>query len=95
MEIVNSGIQPLQNIAVLAKIGDEFKQDRKAWAQFWIRKGMAAYEQIVATSAGKYSVGDEVSFADACIVPQAYACAKHEISLDDYPTIKKLVANLS
>ncbi|TNV75697.1 hypothetical protein FGO68_gene17391 [Halteria grandinella] len=94
VEIVNSAIQPMQNIAVLDKISGEFKQDRKAWAQLWIRKGMAAFEQIVSTSAGKYSVGDEVTFADACIIPQVYACSRFEISLDEYPTIKRVVENL-
>ena len=76
------------------KIGDEFKQDRKAWAQLWIRKGLTAYEQILTSSHGKYSVGDEVTFADAAIIPQAYACGRFEISLDDFPLTKQVVENL-
>ncbi len=58
VEVINSGIQPLQNISVLAKVGDEYKQDRKEWAQTYISKGMAAFEEIVATSRGRYCVGD-------------------------------------
>ena len=69
VEIINSGVQPLQNVSVLAKIGDEYKQDRKEWAQTYIKKGLAAFEEIVATSRGKYCVGDEVTFADACLIP--------------------------
>ena len=39
-EIINSGIQPLQNLEVLNKIEDDFKGDKKAWVQFFIRKGL-------------------------------------------------------
>ena len=31
MEIVNSAIQPLQNLEVINKIEEEYKGDRKAW----------------------------------------------------------------
>lgn len=35
-EIINSGIQPLQNLAVLKKVGDEKKVE---WAAHFITKG--------------------------------------------------------
>lgn len=40
MEIVNSGIQPLQNVSVLNMVEVEYKGDRKKWAQAWISKGI-------------------------------------------------------
>ena len=40
-EMINSGIQPLQNLRVLNKVGDWCgDNDKKAeWAKFWIHKG--------------------------------------------------------
>ncbi len=39
-DIVNSGIQPLQNLSVITKYSSE--PDKKVeWANFWISKGLA------------------------------------------------------
>ena len=47
VEIINSGIQPLQNLPVLAKVGDEYKQDKMEFAATFIRRGMTAFEELV------------------------------------------------
>ena len=40
-ELINSGIQPLQNIYVLNKIGTEFSADaKKPWAVHFIARGL-------------------------------------------------------
>ena len=87
VEIINSGIQPLQNLGVLNALG-ELGLDKKSWAQKWIIKGLTAFEEVLQTSKGKYCVGDEVTFADACLIPQIYACGRFEVSLDPYPLLK-------
>ncbi len=47
--------------------------DRKAWAQTTIIKGLTAIEALLAESAGKYCVGDEITLADVFLAPQLYA----------------------
>lgn len=69
IEIICSGIQPLQNLIVLIHVGEEKK---KEWAQHWITRGFRAVEKALSTSAGKYCVGDEISMADCCLVPQVF-----------------------
>jgi len=69
VEIICSGIQPLQNLIVLIHVGEEKK---KEWAQHWITRGFRAVEKALSTSAGKYCVGDEISMADCCLVPQVF-----------------------
>ncbi|RXN11326.1 maleylacetoacetate isomerase isoform X2 [Labeo rohita] len=54
-DIIASGIQPLQNLYVLQKIGEEKVQ----WAQHFINRGFDALEPILKQTAGKYCVGDE------------------------------------
>lgn len=77
--IIISGIQPLQNIGVLNQMGHYLGEKEKAWSQHWIVKGFNAIEKLLKFSAGKYCVGDEITFADCCLVPQVYnarRCAK-------------------
>ncbi len=63
-------------------------QDKKAWAQKWITKGLTAIEEVLQTSSGKYCVGDDVTFADACLIPQLFSAARFDVSVDPYPRIK-------
>ncbi|KAM9646576.1 maleylacetoacetate isomerase isoform 4-T6 [Trichechus inunguis] len=66
-DLIASGIQPLQNLSVLKQVG---KENQLAWAQNVISSGFNALEKILQSTAGKYCVGDEVSMADLCLVPQ-------------------------
>lgn len=68
-EVITAGIQPLQNLVVLIHVGEEKK---KEWAQHWITRGFRAVEKLLSTSAGKFCVGDEVTMADCCLVPQVF-----------------------
>ncbi|XP_012869472.1 PREDICTED: maleylacetoacetate isomerase [Dipodomys ordii] len=65
-DLISSGIQPLQNLSVLKQMGD----NPQPWAQKVIISGFDALEKILQSTAGKYCVGDEVSMADLCLVPQ-------------------------
>lgn len=69
VEIICSGIQPLQNRIVLEHLG---KEASMAWAQHWISRGFRGLEGVLAASSGKYCVGDEISMADCCLVPQVF-----------------------
>ncbi|XP_029982848.1 maleylacetoacetate isomerase isoform X2 [Sphaeramia orbicularis] len=85
-DIIASGIQPLQNLYVIQKIGTEKVQ----WAQHFINRGFQALEPILKQTAGKYCVGDEVSMADICLVPQVYNAERFKVDMDQFPTIKRL-----
>lgn len=67
VELICSGIQPLQNVSVLDHIG---KDQSLQWAQHWISRGFQGLEKVLSHSAGKFCVGDELSMADICLVPQ-------------------------
>jgi maleylpyruvate isomerase len=91
-ELVNSGIQPLQNLSVMQHVKRELGQDDKAWSVHWISRGMAALQQSVQESAGRYCVGDSVSFADVCLVPQLYACRRFGVDPAAYPVLARIEA---
>uniref|UniRef100_A0A667Y0Y0 Maleylacetoacetate isomerase n=1 Tax=Myripristis murdjan TaxID=586833 RepID=A0A667Y0Y0_9TELE len=85
-DLIASGIQPLQNLYVIQKIGAEKVQ----WAQHFIERGFQALEPILKETAGKYCVGDEISMADICLVPQVYNAERFKVDVGKYPTIKRL-----
>uniref|UniRef100_A0A3Q3E3K0 maleylacetoacetate isomerase n=1 Tax=Labrus bergylta TaxID=56723 RepID=A0A3Q3E3K0_9LABR len=87
-DIIASGIQPLQNLYVIQKIGAEKVQ----WSQHFIDRGFQALEPLLKQTAGKYCVGDEVriSMADICLVPQVYNAERFKVDMEQYPTIKRL-----
>ncbi|XP_037096706.1 maleylacetoacetate isomerase isoform X1 [Syngnathus acus] len=85
-DLIASGIQPLQNLHVIQKIGAEKVQ----WAQYFINRGFEALEPLLKQTAGKYCVGDEISMADVCLVPQVYNAERFKVDLSLYPTIQRL-----
>lgn len=93
-EAIVSGIQPLQNLSVLRKYGDGDLAKAKPWAVFWMEKGFAALEQMLQLSAGKYCVGDQVSFADCCLVPQVANLTRFGIDIKRYPVAQRVYENL-
>lgn len=91
-QIINSGIQPIQNLKV-QQFHSEDKEKQKEWARHWIKKGLQAYETLVQETAGKFSYGDETTMADLFLIPQCYNAERYEVSLKDFPTIAKINAN--
>uniref|UniRef100_A0A669D3S0 maleylacetoacetate isomerase n=1 Tax=Oreochromis niloticus TaxID=8128 RepID=A0A669D3S0_ORENI len=85
-DLIASGIQPLQNLYVIQKMGAEKMQ----WSQHFINRGFQALEPILKQTAGKYCVGDEISMADICLVPQVYNAERFKVDMGKYPTIKRL-----
>ncbi|XP_053701591.1 maleylacetoacetate isomerase isoform X2 [Synchiropus splendidus] len=85
-DMIASGIQPLQNLHVIQKIGAE----KVPWAQYFINRGFQALEPVLKQTAGVYCVGDEISMADVCLVPQVYNAERFKVDMDQYPTIKRV-----
>ena len=90
-EVVNSGIQPLQNTWPMKRLS-ELGVESRGWAREVMAKGFAALEVAVGEVAGTYSVGDEVSFADVCLVPQLYNARRFELDLSGFPTLVRVEA---
>ena len=91
VQIVNSGIQPLQNLIVLDRIGDD-KDRRSSWMLHFMARGLAAWEALAASfaSAGPYAFGDHFTVADAVLIPQLYASRRVGLDLSPYPTILRV-----
>uniref|UniRef100_A0A2I3GPI9 Maleylacetoacetate isomerase n=1 Tax=Nomascus leucogenys TaxID=61853 RepID=A0A2I3GPI9_NOMLE len=86
-DLIAGGIQPLQNLSVLKQVGEEIQL---TWAQNAITSGFNALEQILQSTAGIYCVGDEVTMADLCLVPQVANAERFKVDLTPYPTISSI-----
>ncbi|XP_017074600.2 probable maleylacetoacetate isomerase 1 [Drosophila eugracilis] len=91
VELICSGIQPLQNIAVQNHLG---KDEGLKWAQHWISYGFRGLETVLSQSAGKFSVGNELTMADLCLVPQVRNARRYKVDLSPYPTTVRLYQEL-
>lgn len=88
--LIASGIQPLQNTSVQLHVENVLHADGGAWVKHWVERGLAAVEALARESAGTFAVGDAVSIADACIVPQLAFARRFGLDLAPYPTLVAL-----
>ncbi len=88
-EIVNSGTQPIQNLRVLQAI-EKIGGDKKEWGRRWITSGLEALEAEAEPLAGRYMVGDRVSVADICLVPQIFNARRFDVDLERFPTLMRV-----
>lgn len=91
-ELVNSGIQPLQNLAVLQRVQSEYQADSKAWAAPWVQRGLEAFQAALAGSPGPYCLGTQPTFADVCLVPQLYGARRFGVDLTPFARLTQIEA---
>jgi maleylpyruvate isomerase len=85
-ELVASGIQPLQNLSVTEHL-DELGQDSKAWLRHWVGRGIVSFDETARETRGAFCVGDHVSWADVCLIPQLYSARRFGIDLSQVPAL--------
>lgn len=90
-------LQPVTNLRVLQYVSGELDagdDGRQAWVTHWVNKAFSAFEKRLESYAGVYCVGDTLSLADVCLVPQVYNAQRFKVDLSVYPRIMQVVANL-
>ena len=89
-EMVNSGIQPLQNIGVMQHVAQALHGDANAFAAHFVDRGLRALESVANETAGQFLVGDAVSIADVCLVPQMFGARRFGMDLAAIPTLVRV-----
>ena len=87
VEMINSGVQPMQNLSVLAKVGED-KAVRLAWMTHFVQKGLAAFE-AVASPDGPFAFGPSFTAADCVLVPQLYSARRFGIDVSMFPRLAR------
>lgn len=94
VQTINAGIQPLQNLVVLDRVGGTDPEKRSAWMKFFITRGLGAFEAL-ASESGPFSAGTAFTMADVCLVPQIYAARRVGVDLAPFPRIVRAEAAAS
>ena len=89
VEVVNSGIQPVQNLRVLQELEAE-GLNRAQWGARWIAQGFEALESLLQHTSGTFSFGDAITLADVYLVPQIYNARRFKVDLGSFPTIVRI-----
>jgi maleylpyruvate isomerase len=88
-EIVNSGIQPLQNLPLqheLAKRGVDYLPITRGY----IERGLLALETLAGPVSGRFLVGDSVTFADLCLIPQLASSRRLGVELERFALLLRV-----
>ncbi|MGH6822979.1 MAG: maleylacetoacetate isomerase [Methylocella sp.] len=83
-------IHPLGNLRVLERLTADYGAGagaRAAWNRHWIATGFGAIEARLKALAGRHAVGDQITLADICLVPQVYNARRAGLDLAPYPRI--------
>jgi maleylacetoacetate isomerase len=91
-EIINAGIQPLQNTGALRRI-KAMGGDEAAWIRPIIADGLAAFARISGEVSGTFSVGDAPTLADCCLVPQLAGARRFQVDLEPFPRLLAIEAH--
>lgn len=89
-EMINSGIQPLQNLSVLNYVENKLQYDKIKWAKNWIEKSLQSCETFLKPSAQSFCFGETASLADLFLIPQLYSARRFQVELSSYPLLKKI-----
>jgi maleylacetoacetate isomerase len=92
-QLVACEIHPINNLRILKYLKSPLNHSQEeidTWYRHWCSEGLAAYERELNAApaelaSGLYSVGDEVSLADVCMVPQIFNAKRFNVDTSPIP----------
>lgn len=91
--VIACDVQPVTNLKIMKRVR-ALGGNAEDWNNALIADGLQAYESIVEGCAGMYSYGDNVTIADACLLPGVWNAKRFGVDMNRFPTISKIVENL-
>jgi maleylacetoacetate isomerase len=97
VELVNAGVQPLQNLVVTQRHSSD-ADEQKAWVRFFNERALAACEALLGTiateipGAGGFAVGAALTAADVFLVPQITTARRFDVDLARFPRVLEVEA---
>lgn len=91
-------IHPLCNLRVLQYLATKVVSDKQtdvvtsAWIHHWSSLGLQALEELLSRSLwrGTFCVGDQVTLADCCLIPQLAHARRFKVELAAFPTLLEI-----
>jgi maleylacetoacetate isomerase len=96
-QLIACDIHPLNNLRVLQYLKKDLAvsdEDKARWYHHWIREGFKAYDSLISDKeVNLYSVGEELSMADLCLIPQIYNANRFNFPMDEFPRLQQINQN--
>jgi maleylacetoacetate isomerase len=89
VNIICCDVQPPSNLHILKRV-DALNADRTLWAKEVMSRGLAAYEELLKSYAGKYSFADNVTMADVCLAPAVEGALRWGVDITSFPHISRV-----
>ncbi len=92
-ENINSFMHPLSNLKVLQKLEKDHKyttEQKNAWVQYWYAQGFKAIEAMLEEHSGKYCFGNQVTAADAFLVPCIFTAKRFGVDLEAFDLCRNI-----
>ncbi|KAK7421612.1 hypothetical protein QQX98_002079 [Neonectria punicea] len=93
-DIVVVDIQPVTNLRIMRRVR-ELGGNAEEWNRQLMSDGLRAYEAVAEKCAGKYSMGDEFSMADVCLIPAVWNAERFGVDISQFPTVQRIAGNLN
>jgi maleylacetoacetate isomerase len=96
-EVINSGIQPLQNLSLLQFMQEKASfssEDKLKWGSDVIDKGFVQLENLLKKSKqGDFCFGNEVTAAECFLIPQIYNARRFQVDMENYKLLTEIENN--
>ena len=97
-QIIGCDIHPLNNVRVLKRLQSQFGAGEDAineWYRHWIAEGLGGLEDYVLGQgrSGRFALGNAVTMADICLVPQIFNARRFGCELDHYSKLNGIFEN--
>ncbi|EDM68361.1 glutathione S-transferase family protein [Moritella sp. PE36] len=93
-QIIACDMHPLNNLRVLHYIEESFDCDgpeKMTWYHHWLTSGFAAIEaQLTSKGSTHYCYDDQLTIADAYLIPQVYNALRFKLDMTPYPAINRI-----
>lgn len=91
-QIIACDMHPLNNVRVLKYLGARWKlaeADVNEWYAHWIAEGFRSFEATLAQHKrhGRFCLGEMLTIAEICLVPQVANARRFNCDLSAYPTL--------
>lgn len=93
-QLIACEIHPINNLRILKYLKSSLNHTQEeidVWYRHWCAEGLGAYERELSVGTtqtlrpGQYSVGDQVSLADVCLVPQIFNAKRFNVDTAALP----------
>lgn len=93
VNVVAADIQPVTNLRIVRRVR-ALGGDADQWNREFMAEGLGAYEAVAKEWAGEYSVGDQITMADCCLMPAVWNAERYGVDMTAFPTVTRIAARL-